>query len=59
MDPISSMLTQIRNALAVKKPMVSIEASNFKYELAKILVDLGYLKNVNKVGRGAKEISKN
>jgi len=58
MDAISSMLTQIRNALAVKKPFISITASNFKYEVAKTLVGLGYLRGVNKVGRGVKKYLK-
>lgn len=58
MDPISSMITQIRNALAVKKPFISIPASNFKYELACALVDLGYLRSVNRVGRGIKKYLK-
>jgi small subunit ribosomal protein S8 len=58
MDPISSMIAQIKNALAVKKPFISIPASNFKYEVAYILVDLGYLRSVAKVGRGVKKYLK-
>jgi len=58
MDPISSMIAQIKNALAVKKPFISIPASNFKYEVAYILVDLGYLRSVAKVGRGIKKYLK-
>jgi len=58
MDSISSMLTEIRNALAVKKPFISITASNFKYEVASTLVGLGYLRSVNKVGRGIKKYLK-
>lgn len=58
MDPISSMIAQIKNALAVKKPFISISASNFKYEVAYILVDLGYLRSVAKVGRGIKKYLK-
>mgnify|MGYP003828669987 FL=1 len=58
MDPISSMITQIRNALAVKKPFISIPASNFKYDLASLLADLGYLRSVSRVGRGVKKYLK-
>jgi small subunit ribosomal protein S8 len=58
MDPISSMIAQIKNALAVKKSFISIPASNFKYEVAYILVDLGYLRSVAKVGRGVKKYLK-
>lgn len=53
MDPVSDMLTQIRNALAVRKPLISIPHSNFKQQLAEILSKGGYLKDVGKVGRGS------
>lgn len=58
MDPISDMLTQIRNGLAAQKPLISVPASNIKYEVARILVENKYLKSVNKVGRGAKKFLK-
>ncbi len=58
MDPISSMIAQIKNALAVKKPFISIPASNFKYDVASLLADLGYLRSVNRVGRGMKKYLK-
>jgi small subunit ribosomal protein S8 len=58
MDPISDMLTQIRNGLAAQKPLISVPASNLKYEIAKLLVENKYLKSVNKVGRGAKKFLK-
>ena len=37
-DPISDMLTRIRNALMVKKPEVSLPYSKFKHNLATLLV---------------------
>lgn len=58
MDPISDMLTQIRNGLAAQKPLISVGASNIKYEIARLLVENKYLKSVNKVGRGAKKFLK-
>jgi small subunit ribosomal protein S8 len=42
-DPISDMLTRIRNALMVKKPDVSLPYSKFKHALAKLLVSEGLL----------------
>lgn len=37
MDPISDMLTRIRNAVLVKKPEVVIPLSKMKFEIAKII----------------------
>ncbi len=47
-DPISDMLTRIRNASAVKKPEVVLPYSNMKYSIAKILEREGYLGKVEK-----------
>ena len=44
-DPISDMLTRIRNALIVKKRDVNIPSSRMKVEIAKVLKDEGYIKN--------------
>ncbi len=57
-DPIADMLTQIRNALAVKKPSISIPHSKFKHNLAKVLIRRGYIKSAVKVGRGIKKYLK-
>jgi len=51
MDPISDMLTQIRNAQAVKKETVNVPFSNLKYEIAKVLEKEGFLKKVGKQGK--------
>jgi len=51
MDPISDMLTIIRNALAVKKDTVSIPFSNLKYEIAKILEKRDLVEKVEKKGK--------
>ncbi|MBU1146326.1 30S ribosomal protein S8 [Patescibacteria group bacterium] len=37
MDPISDMLTRIRNAVLVKKDVVMIPFSRIKFEIAKIM----------------------
>jgi small subunit ribosomal protein S8 len=42
-DPISDMLTRIRNALMARKRMVSIPKSKLKVELARILKEEGYI----------------
>ena len=51
MDPISDMLTIIRNAQAVRKETVNVPFSNLKYEIAKVLEKEGFLKKVGKQGK--------
>jgi small subunit ribosomal protein S8 len=42
-DPISDMLTRIRNAQAVRKTSVSIPSSKLKVAIAQVLQDEGYI----------------
>lgn len=42
-DPIADMLTRIRNAVRVKRPTVTIPASNIKKGIAQVLKDEGYV----------------
>jgi small subunit ribosomal protein S8 len=42
-DPISDMLTRIRNAQAVRKTMVAMPASKLKAAIATVLKDEGYI----------------
>src|SRR5579871_367018 len=42
-DPISDMLTRIRNAVQAKHPRVDLPASRLKSEVARILKEEGYL----------------
>lgn len=42
-DPISDMLTRIRNAQAVRKVDVTLPYSNLKFAIAKILEKEGYV----------------
>lgn len=42
-DPIADMLTRMRNALAVRKPEVSMPLSRVKTEIAEILKRTGYI----------------
>ena len=43
-DPVADMLTRIRNANAAKHDSVDIPASNMKKNIARILLDEGYIK---------------
>lgn len=48
-DPIADMLTRIRNGLIARHDSVTVPASNLKKELAKILLDEGYIKAVENI----------
>jgi small subunit ribosomal protein S8 len=48
-DPIADMLTRIRNASKAKHEKVDIPSSKLKVEIAKILKEEGYVKNVKLV----------
>jgi len=59
-DPISDMLTRIRNAQAVQKATVNIPASKVKTGIAKVLKDEGYItdfRNVEVAGKPAMEVT--
>lgn len=49
-DPISDMLTRIRNGLMTKKDEVVLPYSKLKLQLAQILQKNGYLKKIEGVG---------
>jgi len=56
-DPIADMLTRIRNAQAVLRPIVSIPFSDLKYRIAKILERERFIEKVEKRSKGkTKEI---
>jgi len=44
-DPISDMLTRVRNAGRARHPSVDIPGSNLKTALAKVLKDEGFIRN--------------
>ena len=59
-DPISDMLTRIRNAQAVQKTTVKIPASKVKTGIAKVLKDEGYISDYRDVevdGKPALEVT--
>jgi small subunit ribosomal protein S8 len=51
-DPISDMLTRIRNAILVSKSEVSLPHSNIKQSVAEILKSNGFLDKVSVDGEG-------
>ncbi len=51
-DPITDMLNQIRNASAVKLAEVSLNYSNLKFEVAKILMQENFVQDAKKVAKG-------
>lgn len=48
-DPISDMLTRIRNALSAKKDSLVLPYSKFKFNLAKLLLEEGFISGVNEL----------
>lgn len=53
-DPISDMLTRIRNAQMAEKPNVSMPSSKLKVSIAKVLLDEGYIETFKVAGSEAK-----
>ena len=52
-DPISDMLTRIRNAVTAKHTRVDMPASKLKAEIARILQDEGYIQGYRLVDEAA------
>ena len=55
-DPISDMLTRIRNAQSAGHKAVAIPLSKIKLEIAKILKREKYIDDYKKLGKGNKKI---
>ncbi len=51
-DAIADMLTRVRNASSAKHESVDIPASNLKKEVARILLDEGYIRNLELIEDG-------
>ena len=51
-DPISDMLTRVRNAIAVSKSEVSMPHSNIKQQVAELLRTSGFVDKVSADGKG-------
>ncbi|ORE88967.1 30S ribosomal protein S8 [Oceanococcus atlanticus] len=54
-DPISDMLTRIRNGQAARLTTVSMPSSKVKKAIAQVLLDEGYISAFNSQKDGAKE----
>jgi len=57
-DPIADMLTRIRNANSSKHETVNIPSSKIKVEIAKILLDEGYIAGYEVIEDGLQGIIK-
>lgn len=55
-DTVADMLTRIRNASKAKHEKVDIPSSSLKAEIARILKEEGYIKNVKTVNDGGKSV---
>ena len=55
-DPVADMLTRIRNANSAKHDTVDVPASNLKKDIAKILLDEGYIKSYEVVEDGTQGV---
>ncbi|UCF05364.1 MAG: 30S ribosomal protein S8 [bacterium] len=51
-DPIADFLTRLRNAIIAHKVHVDIPASKIKAQIAKILLESGYVNNVKYIDDG-------
>ena len=56
-DPVSDMLTRIRNAQKATKVSVTMPSSNQKENIAKVLKDEGYILDYKVSGDARKELS--
>lgn len=51
-DPIADLLTRIRNANVVRHEVVEVPSSNIKKAIANIMLEEGYLKNIEEYQDG-------
>jgi small subunit ribosomal protein S8 len=51
-DPIADLLTRIRNANVVRHEIVEVPSSTIKKEIANIMLQEGYLKNIEEYNDG-------
>lgn len=56
-DPVSDMLTRIRNAQKASKATVTMPSSNQKANIANVLKQEGYIADYNVSGEAKKELS--
>jgi small subunit ribosomal protein S8 len=58
-DPISDMITRIRNAVTAKHTRVDMPASKLKAEIARILQDEGYIQGFRLLDEAAEKAGRN
>ena len=58
-DPISDMLTRVRNALAARKTELVMPYSKFKAALAQVLLSEGFISGVNELPGRVKTLQLN
>lgn len=51
-DPIADLLTRVRNANSVRHEVVEVPSSKVKKEIANILLQEGYIKEINEYNDG-------
>ena len=52
-DPIADLLTRIRNANVVRHEILEVPSSNIKKAIANIMLQEGYLKNIEEYQDGS------
>jgi small subunit ribosomal protein S8 len=55
LDPISNFLTRIRNGLAARSKEVRAPFSRVKFEIARVLMEEGFISNFQVAGEGVKK----
>ena len=55
-DPVSDLLTKIKNALQRKKDIVDMYSSSFKEDITKVLFEEGFISKYEVLSRGGKKI---
>lgn len=57
-DPVSDMLTRIRNAIGARHPKVDVPGSRLKMEIARILKEEGFIMNFKMAEEGVRKTIK-
>ncbi|MEO0079846.1 MAG: 30S ribosomal protein S8 [candidate division WOR-3 bacterium] len=55
MDPIADFLTRIRNGLAARHKEIVVDHSRMKFELARVLMEEGFISNFRVEGDGPRK----
>ncbi len=58
MDSIADFLTRVRNAIGANHRILEVPSSKMKVEIAKVLLENGYIQNFKEEGEGYKKVLK-